>query len=266
MPDQPTIQLEGVIKDYGEGVVTRVLRGVSLSIEPGELAALIGPSGSGKSTLLNIMGLLDRPTDGRIVVDGIDTTAMSENEITHLRGRALGFVFQFHHLLRAFTALENVLMPAVIDRGRPDPAVTARGLELLGRVGLGDLADRKVTKLSGGQQQRVAVARALMLRPRLVLADEPTGNLDTESADEIFALFRKLNREERTAFLVVTHDARLAARCDRIIRLVDGRIVSDASNTAADDPCAVCGYGPRRDAGEGLPPSARPSARSGPGA
>jgi lipoprotein-releasing system ATP-binding protein len=249
MPDRETIRLEGVTRDFAEGgvdgVVTHVLKGIDLAIGPGELAALIGPSGSGKSTLLNIMGLLDRPTGGRVVVDGVDTTAMTDAEITRLRGRALGFVFQFHHLLRAFTALENVLMPAVIDGGRPGEATTARGLELLERVSLGDLANRKVTKLSGGQQQRVAVARALMLRPRLVLADEPTGNLDTESADEIFALFRQLNRDEETAFLVVTHDPRLAARCDRIVRIVDGRITSDERGVATSDPCKVCGVRPR---------------------
>jgi lipoprotein-releasing system ATP-binding protein len=246
MPDRPIMEFRGVTRDFGLDVVTRVLKGIDLSVGPGELAALIGPSGSGKSTLLNIMGLLDRPTTGRVVVDGIDSTDMTEAEITRLRGRTLGFVFQFHHLLRAFTALENVLMPAVIDHGRPDEASTIRARELLGRVGLGDFADRQVTKLSGGQQQRVAVARALMLGPKLVLADEPTGNLDTESADEIFALFRDINRQERTAFLVVTHDPRLAGRCDRIIRLVDGLVVSDEKGVAARSPCEVCGYGPPR--------------------
>ena len=171
------------------------------------MVALTGPSGAGKSTFLNVMGLLERPTAGRIRIDGVETTgALDEAGLTRLRGRSLGFIFQFHHLLPAFTAQENVMMPLLLDRGRPDAAMRARAAELLGKVGLKDYLGRRPGKLSGGQQQRVAVARALAMSPPLVLADEPTGNLDTASADEVFALLRAFNRDFGVTFLVVTHD------------------------------------------------------------
>jgi lipoprotein-releasing system ATP-binding protein len=221
------IQLERVTKDYGEHVVTRVLHGIDLRLEPGEFTALVGPSGSGKSTLLNLMGLLDRPTDGRVFIQGQETSRMDDAELTQLRGRAIGFVFQFHHLLPAFSALENVMMPLVVDRGRVARSMRARAQELLERVGLGDRAETPVMDLSGGQQQRVAIARALALSPPLVLADEPTGNLDTQTADQTFEQLRRFNRELGVAFLVVTHDPRLADRCDRIVELVDGLVRSD---------------------------------------
>jgi len=216
-----------VIREFGEKVIARILHGVDLRVEAGEFAALIGPSGSGKSTLLHLMGLLDRPTAGKVLVQGQDTSALDDDELTRLRGRSLGFIFQFHHLLPAFTSLENVMIPALADRGRSDPELKQRATELIRRVGLEDKLNFRATDLSGGQQQRVAIARALVMRPPLVLADEPTGNLDTGTADEVFELLREINREERTAFLVVTHDPRLAARCDRVIELVDGRIRSD---------------------------------------
>jgi len=226
MPE-PLLLVEGVVKEYGEAAVTRAVDGVDLRLEAGELAALIGPSGSGKSTLLNIIGLLERPTRGRVVLNGTDTTGLDERGLTELRARTLGFVFQFHHLLPAFTALENVMLPSWGDEGYASPAIEARAKELLAAVGLTDRMNYKTTKLSGGQQQRVAIARALSRRPPLVLADEPTGNLDTESANEVFALLRRFNREVGTAFLVVTHDPRIADRCDRVIELVDGRVRSD---------------------------------------
>jgi lipoprotein-releasing system ATP-binding protein len=191
----------------------------------GEFAALIGPSGSGKSTLLNAIGLLERPSEGRILIHGEDTSRLDDAGITRLRGRTLGFVFQFHHLVPAFTALENIYMPCLIDRGRVDRAMRERAAMLLDRVGLSAQAKKRPAQLSGGQQQRVAIARALAMGAPLVLADEPTGNLDTHTADEIFVLLREFNREQRTAFLIVTHDPRLAAGCDRRIELVDGRIV-----------------------------------------
>ncbi len=206
---------------------TQVLHGVSFSVREGEFAALVGPSGSGKSTLLNLLGLLDRPTAGEIVIDGVDTTSLDERQITRFRGVTLGFVFQFHHLLPAFSALENVLLPAFAVRTRPRREDVVRSVEALEAVGLGELLDRKPTQLSGGQQQRVAIARALAHRPRLVLADEPTGNLDTHTADEVFALMRRFNVEHGTTFLLVTHDPRLSQRCDRTIELVDGRIVTE---------------------------------------
>ena len=225
----PVIQLAGLTKTYNPGtpVETEVLHGLDLALAEGEFAALIGPSGSGKSTLLNIIGLLERPTGGRLSIAGRDTATLSEAEITALRGRSIGFVFQFHHLLPAFSALENVMMPGIIAHGAADDALEATALTLLDAVGLKAHAHKKPAELSGGQQQRVAIARALALKPRLILADEPTGNLDTHTADDIFALLRDFNRDSNRACLIVTHDPRLAARCDRIVRLVDGRIADD---------------------------------------
>jgi lipoprotein-releasing system ATP-binding protein len=223
----PLLSVERVVRDYGEHVLTRALAGVDLVLEPGEFAALIGPSGSGKSTLLNIVGLLDRPTAGRVVLAGTDTSGLDERALTALRARTLGFVFQFHHLLPAFTAVENVMLPAWADEGMPSREMRARAEELIAAVGLADRAGYRTNDLSGGQQQRVAIARALARRPSLVLADEPTGNLDTTSSDEIFELMRRFNREFGTTFLVVTHDPRIAGRCDRIIEIVDGRVRSD---------------------------------------
>ncbi len=221
------LEVEHVSKDYGEAAITHALRDVSLTLEQGEFTALIGPSGSGKSTLLNLIGLLDRPTSGRVVLAGCDTARLDERALTGLRGKTLGFIFQAHMLLPAFTALENVMMPAWAQRGSPDVETRARARETLEAVGLVSLEDRRATALSGGQQQRVAIARALAHRPKLVLADEPTGNLDTETASAVFDLLRRLNRELGTTFLVVTHDPRIADRCDRVIAIVDGRVRSD---------------------------------------
>jgi lipoprotein-releasing system ATP-binding protein len=221
------LSVEQVVREYGEHVRTRALGGVDLVLERGEFAALIGPSGSGKSTLLNIVGLLDRPTAGRVILAGTDTSGLDERALTALRARTLGFVFQFHHLLPAFTAVENVMLPAWADEGMPSREMRARAVELLDAVGLSDRAGYRTNDLSGGQQQRVAVARALARRPQLVLADEPTGNLDTVSSDEIFDLMRRFNRQFGTTFLVVTHDSRIADRCSRVIEIVDGRVKSD---------------------------------------
>ena len=224
------LRLEGVHKSYGIGtpVEAEVLHGIDLVLEAGEFAALIGPSGSGKSTLLNIIGLLERPSGGKLYIQGKETGALPEAGITALRGRSIGFVFQFHHLIPAFSALENVLMPQLIDQGRRNPKMERDAKALLDAVGLGAAADKKPAELSGGMQQRVAIARALCMNAPLLLADEPTGNLDTHTADDVFDLLRRFNREQHTALLLVTHDPRLAARCDRRIELVDGRIVSDA--------------------------------------
>jgi len=223
----PVLLLEGVRKSYGTAVVTEVLKGVDLRVERGEFAALVGPSGSGKSTLLNILGLLDRPSAGRVVILGEETTTLDDEGLTGLRGRSLGFVFQFHHLLPGLSVAENVMMPMIAARGRIAAGMRARALDLLARVGLAERADARPTELSGGQQQRVAIARALALGAPLILADEPTGNLDTKTADQIFTVLREFNQELGVAFLIVTHDPRLAARCDRTIELVDGVIVSD---------------------------------------
>ena len=230
---EPLVLVEGVTKSFGREVVTKVLHGVDLELHPAEFTALVGPSGSGKSTLLNLLGLLDRPTSGRIVLEGRDTTDLGEAERTALRGRSLGFVFQFHHLLPAFTALENVMMPMLAARGREEAGMRERAFALLDEIGLADRASYGASKLSGGQQQRVAVARALVLEPPLVLADEPTGNLDTESGAQVFELLRRVSERHQTAFLVVTHDERIAARCDRVLTMVDGRIRSDVRRPAA---------------------------------
>jgi len=224
MPD-PVLELRGVIKEYGDAVLTRVLHGIDLRLEQGEFAALIGPSGSGKSTLLNLVGLLDRPTAGQVWVHGERTDQLDDDELTRLRARSLGFVFQFHHLIGALSAAENVMMALAADQPRLTREMRRRSVAALAEVGLADRADEDPRRLSGGQQQRVAIARALVRRPPLVLADEPTGNLDTRSADDVFALMRKFNQETGIAFLIVTHDPRIATRCDRTIELIDGRIV-----------------------------------------
>jgi lipoprotein-releasing system ATP-binding protein len=228
-----TLRLDGVRKTYGVGtaVPTEVLHGVDLVLRRGEFSALIGPSGSGKSTLLNLIGLLDQPTGGRVFIGGEETGTLGDADLTQLRGRAIGFVFQHHYLLPEFTALENVMMPVLAARGRPDEEMRGTAAELLDRVGLTRWRDHKATQISGGQQQRVAIARSLAMKPALVLADEPTGNLDTKSADGVFDVLREINETSGTTFLIVTHDPRLAQRCDRIVELVDGRIVSDRPNT-----------------------------------
>ena len=228
----PLLAVVGVVKEYGERVLTRALDGVDLSVEKGEFVALIGPSGSGKSTLLNIIGLLDRPTRGRVVLGGTDSTTLDEDGITALRARMLGFVFQFHHLLPAFTALENVMLPEWGDAGFATKELRERSRAMLEAVGLADRIDYLTTDLSGGQQQRVAIARALVRSPPLVLADEPTGNLDTVSSGEVFSLMRRFNRESRTTFLIVTHDPRIADQCDRVVEIVDGRVRSDRRTPA----------------------------------
>ncbi len=231
----PVIELRDLHKAYGIGtdVETEVLHGIDFTLSAGEFAALIGPSGSGKSTLLNAIGLLEKPTSGRYRLLGRETTELAEQALTDLRCRAVGFVFQFHHLLPAFSALENVLLPHLLVEGRITAAAREAARDLLTAVGLGDRVDYRPQKLSGGQQQRVAIARALALSPPLVLADEPTGNLDTHTSDDIFALLRRFNREKGVAFLIVTHDRRLAARCDRIVELVDGTIAGDRLNVPA---------------------------------
>jgi lipoprotein-releasing system ATP-binding protein len=230
----PLIELADVHKTYGAGtdVAVEVLHGIDCAMQAGEFTALIGPSGSGKSTLLNLIGLLEPPTAGSYRLNGRETTTLPEAELTQLRATTIGFVFQFHHLLPAFSATENVLIPGLIAHGPVTAPRREAARDVLRAVGLGDRLDYPPRKLSGGQQQRVAIARALSLAPPLVLADEPTGNLDTHSADEIFALMRRFNAERGVAFLIVTHDPRLARRCDRIVELVDGAIAGDRPNSA----------------------------------
>ena len=226
------LRLSGIKKSYNIGtpVETEVLHGIDIELLEHEFVALIGPSGSGKSTLLNIIGLLERSTQGELTIAGQRTSLLDDAGLTRLRGHTIGFVFQFHHLLPAFTALENVMMPAIIENGSITQQARQVALDLLRRVGLKGAEYKKPGELSGGMQQRVAIARALALKPKLILADEPTGNLDTKTADEIFSLLREFNRDHGSACLIVTHDPRLAQRCDRIIRLVDGQIAPQNSD------------------------------------
>jgi lipoprotein-releasing system ATP-binding protein len=226
------LRLSGIKKSYNIGtpVETEVLHGIDMELLEHEFVALIGPSGSGKSTLLNIIGLLERSTQGELSIAGQRTSLLDDAGLTRLRGHTIGFVFQFHHLLPAFTALENVMMPAIIENGKASEEARRVALDLLRRVGLKGAEYKKPGELSGGMQQRVAIARALALKPKLILADEPTGNLDTKTADEVFSLLREFNRDHGSACLIVTHDPRLAQRCDRIIHLVDGRIAPENSD------------------------------------
>ena len=193
-------------------------------LERGEFLALTGPSGSGKSTLLNIVGLLDRPTSGQLTINGEDVAALPDVAVTHVRGHAIGFVFQYHMLISAFAAIENVMMPMLVNHRFPSAAMARRADDLITLVGLTSVKDHRALKMSEGQQQRVAVARALAMNPALVLADEPTGNLDTKSADGVFELMREVSRTSGASFLIVTHNMELARRCDRIIEVVDGRV------------------------------------------
>ena len=229
MLNGPVLELQGIRKSFNLGAdnETEVLHGIDLRLNPGDFCAVIGPSGSGKSTLLNIVGLLDQPSSGSLRIDGRETTVLNDAQRTHLRGHRIGFVFQYHHLLSAFSALENVMMPLYADRGFRDAPMRERAASLLDSVGMTPWLHAPANRLSGGQQQRVAVARALAMRPGLILADEPTGNLDTKSADGVFELLRKVCQEQSTAVLFVTHNPLLSARCDRTIEVVDGRISAD---------------------------------------
>jgi lipoprotein-releasing system ATP-binding protein len=230
MSEVPLARLRDVCKGFGEGEArVEVLHDISLDIEEGELVALIGASGSGKSTLLNLVGLLDRPSSGTLWIRGQDVSTLDDAALTRLRGETLGFVFQFHHLLPGLTVVENVMLPAASLAGRLHAGLRPRAEELLAHVGLTGQADRKARTLSGGMQQRVAIARALMNQPALVFADEPTGNLDTESSDLVVDLLRAWNAQHGTTFLIVTHDVSIARRCRRVLRMVDGRLVADGT-------------------------------------
>ncbi|WP_066800609.1 ABC transporter ATP-binding protein [Sphingomonas soli] len=222
---EPLLSVRDLEKSFGEGEArATVLRGIDLDLQRGELTALLGPSGSGKSTLLTILGTLLRPTSGSYTMLGTDLTAASEAERTRFRRENIGFVFQFHHLLPDLSALENVMMPSAAQAGRETAAMRTRAAELLDAVGLADRRKYRPAAMSGGQRQRVAVARALMNRPALVLADEPTGNLDRQSADDVMALIDRINAETETCFLISTHDEHISARCRRRIELLDGRL------------------------------------------
>jgi len=221
------VEAIGLKKTYFGAVPVAVLHGIDLRIEPGEFVSVLGQSGSGKSTLLNCLGALDRPTEGRVIVAGEDLADLDDDELADLRNMRVGFIFQFHYLQDEFTCLENALMPVSIRKGEPDPEDVERVSNLLERVGLGHRLGNPPNRLSGGEQQRTAIVRALANQPRLVLADEPTGNLDSKSSDQVFEVMREINQETGVAFVMVTHDDRLASRGDRILRIEDGLIYEE---------------------------------------
>ncbi len=221
----PLVQVAGITKRYGSGDAAQlVLRGIDLEIESGSLVALQGRSGSGKSTFLSILGTLLKPTGGRYSMLGTDLIDISERDLTVFRNRHIGFVFQFHHLLPDFTALENVMFPVAVSAGFESRKAKRRARDLLDQVGLSHRIDYRATELSGGQKQRVAIARALMSQPELVLADEPTGNLDRDSADQVMELIDTINRDSKTTFLISTHDEKIATRCHEEVHLDEGLI------------------------------------------
>lgn len=226
------IEATGLTKKYGSVAPTMALDDVTVALGPGEFASLVGQSGSGKSTLLNLLGLLDTPSAGQIVLQGSKTSDLSKKQRAKLRNALLGFVFQFHYLLPEFSVLENVLMPNAIAGSNPK-AGREYAFEILRLLGLAGLENKNANDLSGGQKQRVAIGRALMNRPALLLADEPTGNLDSTNSDQVFQLFRRINRELGTAFLIVTHDRRIAQQTDRILEIRDGKLIQDVPNSYA---------------------------------
>jgi lipoprotein-releasing system ATP-binding protein len=221
---EPVLLTRGLVRSFTQGDVTiEVLRGVDLAVQPGEIVALLGPSGSGKSTLLQAVGLLEGGFKGSIRLRGEEASELDDEGRTRFRRELLGFVYQFHHLLPEFNAVENVVLPQLV-RGADRQSANKRAQDLLGRLGLSERLDHRPSKLSGGEQQRVAVARALANKPPLVLADEPTGNLDEHTADVVFAEFLGLVRDEGSAALVATHNERIASKMDRVVRLHEGRL------------------------------------------
>jgi lipoprotein-releasing system ATP-binding protein len=221
------IELKEVRKVYGTVIKTEVLHGINLEFEEGSFNSIVGQSGSGKSTLMNIMGTLDLPTSGEITINGKRTDTMSKNELAAVRNETIGFIFQFHYLLPEFTAFENILMPYKIKSLRPSKEVIERAKELMEVVEISKVKDNLAPNMSGGQQQRTAIARALINNPKVILADEPTGNLDSDTSAKVFRLMRDLNAKYGTTFIVITHDRRIAEETDRIVEIRDGNIVND---------------------------------------
>lgn len=226
MPNN-VIELKNINKIYGMTVKTQVLHDLSLEIREGTFNSIIGQSGSGKSTLLNIVGTLDKPTNGEVYIGGKRTDQMNKEELAVLRNETMGFIFQFHYLLPEFTAFENVLMPYKILHGKVSKEAEERANELMNLVGLEKVKNNLATNMSGGQQQRTAIARALMNNPKIILADEPTGNLDSDTTETIYNLLRDINKKFNTTFVIITHDRRIAEKADRIIEIKDGRIGMD---------------------------------------
>ncbi|MFX0187667.1 MAG: ABC transporter ATP-binding protein [Candidatus Hodarchaeota archaeon] len=221
------IELKNIDKFYYTGVATQVLFDINLQIEEGSFNSIVGPSGSGKSTLMNLIGTLDKPTKGEVYIDEKRTDQMTKNDLAELRNRTIGFVFQYHYLLPEYTAFENVLFPYRISKRKITKEVKERALELLRFIGIEDVKNNLANNMSGGQQQRTAIARALMNNPKILLADEPTGNLDTEATDKVYDLFRDINEEFKTTIIVITHERRIAEKTERIIEIRDGRIHLD---------------------------------------
>lgn len=222
------IELKSIEKIYGSGdFTTKVLNDINLSIEEASFTSIIGQSGSGKSTLLNIVGTLDKPSSGEVYINGRRTDQMSKNELATLRNETMGFIFQFHYLLPEFSALENVLIPYRIQHGKVPDNELKRAHEIMDLVGLSKVKNNLATKMSGGQQQRTAIARALMNQPKIILADEPTGNLDSDTTETIYNLLREINKKMGTTFVIITHDRRIAEKADRIIEIKDGQVAMD---------------------------------------
>ncbi len=222
------IRLENITKVYGEKVKTQVLFDINLGFEEGTFNAIIGQSGSGKSTLLNIIGTLDKPTDGQVFIKDVRTDVMNSSQLAELRNETMGFIFQFHYLLPEFTAKENILMPHRIKNFKITKEVNEWAEELLDLTGLSKVKNNLATEMSGGQQQRTAIARALINKPAIILADEPTGNLDSDTSEIIYSLLRDINEKYKTTFITITHDQRIAEKTDRIIEIKDGHINLDA--------------------------------------
>ncbi|MGM0640542.1 MAG: ABC transporter ATP-binding protein [Thermotogota bacterium] len=225
--DNNIIKLNKVNKVYGEKIKNHVIHDMDLEVKQNSFLSIIGQSGSGKSTLLNMIGTLDTQTSGNIYIDGINTTKMNKKELAELRNQKIGFIFQFHYLLNEFSVLENVLIPYQISGNKITKKVKNKAIELLELVGLKSVINSNSNKISGGQQQRTAIARSLINEPPIILADEPTGNLDSDTTESIYNLFRKIHKDLNTTFIVITHDQHVAEKTDRIIELKDGRIESD---------------------------------------
>ncbi|PKM63294.1 MAG: lipoprotein-releasing system ATP-binding protein LolD [Firmicutes bacterium HGW-Firmicutes-21] len=221
------LELKNINKIYGSTIKTQVLNNINLSFESGSFNSIIGQSGSGKSTLLNIMGTLDKPSSGEVIINGINIARMTKNRLSEIRNKSIGFVFQFHYLLPEFTALENVLLPYRIENGAVTKEMREKAVEYMRLVGLEKVINNNSTKMSGGQQQRTAIARALINNPQIILADEPTGNLDSNSTETIYNLLRDINERYGTTFIIITHDRHIAEKADRIIEITDGKINLD---------------------------------------
>ena len=221
------LELKNINKIYGEKIKTQVLYDINLSFEESSFNSIIGASGSGKSTLMNILGTLDKQTSGEVLIDGIETLSLNKNKLAELRNETIGFIFQFHYLLPEFTVFENILMPSRIKNNKLTKEAIARANDLIEIVGLSKVKNNKATDISGGQQQRAAIARALINNPRIILGDEPTGNLDSETTETVYELLEEINKEFKSTFIVITHDKKIAERADRIIEIKDGRIEMD---------------------------------------